>query len=106
MRNTLQFAAIIAAATVPANAAVLVTTMSQGSIMFGFAVGVLASIVGSTIVNTCNARTYGRRTYEDVYFREESDMYWQDPVHADGMRRDRVRRHAEAPVTFPAGEPL
>ena len=104
MRGFIPFMIMVAIGALFSVAFSAVVGLPIGAVCAGFGLGAVTLILGSIEANTRNARTYGRRTYEDVYFREKSDMYWQEPVHAEGMRRDRVRRHPEAPATFPASD--
>lgn len=83
----------------------------------GYAAGVAFTIVASIVVNSCNATRYGRQVWDDRglsdYVDEpscygQSECPWGDVqrsgYHVADMRRDRVRRHAEGPATFPAGD--
>ena len=84
----------------------------------GYAAGVAFTIVASIVVNSCNAARYGRQVWNDQglsdYVDEpscygQSECPWGDiqrsGYHVADMRRDRVRRHAETHVTFPADDP-
>lgn len=66
--------------------------------LVGYVIGIVAMVILSVYVNTRNARLYGRQVWED---QEEMEGLAR---HTERMRRDRVRRHAEAAATFPASD--
>ncbi len=69
-----------------------------GAIAAGYVSGIIWLALASFIINTRNA------AIDD----EDDQVVWGGmdglELHADHIRLDRVRRHPEAPATFPAGD--
>lgn len=99
MRSAYLFAMIAGAGSVTASAVAFAVDLPVYPITIAYAGGVVFSIAASVVVNTRNAAQYGREVWED-----QGGMDGFNAEHYKHMRRDRVRRHPEAPATFPAGD--
>ena len=117
MRGAIHFVVIVVISVLLVIGAAVLAGVSPVVAGVGFAVGVAVAIAGSIVVNTRNAHRYGRKVWEDLEhsdFTEKAPTYAQPEspwgecqragYHSADMRLDRVRRHPEAPATFPAGD--
>jgi hypothetical protein len=95
MRGAVHFVVIVVVSVALVVGAAFLAGVSPLVAGLAFALGIAVTIGASVYVNTRNANRYGRQVWED-----QGGM---DGVarHADHMRRDRVRRHAETYVSFP-----
>lgn len=99
MRGAVHFVALLLVSVALVVAIAFLTGASRITATLAFFAGIGVTIAASIYVNTRNANLYGRQVWEA----QGGEM---DGVarHADHMRLDRVRRHPEAAVTFPAGD--